>query len=325
MRPRLHKVLSVTAASVAVLALLGPGSGAAFSQSEEKPITVGVVHNLANHPSIQAIIQGFNDEAKHFPIKYIYLDPAYDPQKQVAMIEDLISQKVDVIAVNAVDPDAIIPALKDANAAGIPVVMHNADVSDAGRQYVKTFISPKLYPQGQAVGALAAKDLNCSGNLVIISGKAGQTGVLERTQGFKDAVTAACPGAGFNYLAEQYANWAKDEAVTVMQDFLTRYPNIDAVYALDDYMAVGALQSIDAAGMRGKIKVYGVGGTKEGCQAVKAGDMQGSAFHFSYLVGVYTARAAWDAAHGRPLTPYIEVPTMSLDRNNVDAVNAYCW
>jgi ribose transport system substrate-binding protein len=324
MRRSLQQVLSVMVTGVALAALLGPGAAAAPAP-QEKGITVGVVHNLANHPSIQAIIQGFNDEAKYYPIKYIFLDPAYDPQKQVAMIEDLVSQKVDVIAVNAVDPDAIVPALKAANDAGIPVVMHNADVSEAGRPYVKTFVSPKLYPQGQAVGALAAKDLNCKGNIVIISGKAGQTGVMERTQGFKDAVAAACPGGGITYLAEQYANWAKDEAVTVMQDFLTRYPNIDAVYALDDYMAVGALQSIDAAGMKGKIKVYGVGGTKEGCQAIKDGDMQGSAFHFSYLVGVYTARAAWDVAHGRPLTPFIEVPTLPLDRNNVDAVTAYCW
>jgi ribose transport system substrate-binding protein len=324
MRRSVQNALAVAVAGLALAALLIPAAGAAPMQ-QEKPITVGVVHNLANHPSIQAIINGFNDEAKHYPINYVFLDPAYDPQKQVAMIEDLISQKVDVIAVNAVDPDAIVPALKAASDAGIPVVMHNADVSDAGRQYVRTFVSPKLYPQGQAVGALAAKDLNCTGNIVIISGKAGQTGVLERTGGFKDAVAAACPNGGINYLAEQYANWAKDEAVQVMQDFLTRYPNIDAVYALDDYMAVGALQSIDAAGMKGKIKVYGVGGTKEGCQAVKAGEMQGSAFHFSYLVGVYTARAAWDSAHGRPLTPFIEVPTMSLDRNNVDAVAAYCW
>ena len=66
-----------------------------------------------------------------------------------------------------------------------------------------------------------------------------------------------------------------------------------------------------------------MGGTKEGCQAIKDGDMQGSAFHFSYLVGVYTARAAWDVAHGRPLTPFIEVPTLPLDRNNVDAVTDF--
>jgi ABC-type sugar transport system substrate-binding protein len=321
---RRFQMFSFILATVAATAVLGPAAAGA-SALQERPITVGVVHNLANHPSIQAIIQGLNDETKHYPITYVYLDPAYDPQKQITMIEDLVSQRVDVIAVNAVDPDAIIPALEAANDAGIPIVMHNADVSDAGHQYTKTFVSPKLYPQGQAVGALAAKDLNCTGNIVIISGKAGQSGVVERTQGFKDAVAAACPGGGINYLAEQYANWAKDEAVTVMQDFLTRYPNIDAVYALDDYMAVGALQSIDAAGLKGRIKVYGVGGTKEGCQAIQDGEMQGSAFHFSYLVGVYTARASWDVAHGRPLTQFIEVPTLPLNRDNVAAVAAYCW
>src|SRR5262249_53576991 len=134
------QMLSVILTAIGLIAVLGP-VGAGASALQERPITVGVVHNLANHPSIQAIIQGLNDEAKHYPITYVYLDPAYDPQKQITMIEDLISQKVDVIAVNAVDPDAIIPALKAANDAGIPVVMHNADVSDAGHQYTKTFVS----------------------------------------------------------------------------------------------------------------------------------------------------------------------------------------
>ena len=105
---------------------------------------------MADHPSIAAIVKGMNDEAPLFGAKITYFDPAFDPQKQVAMIEDCIARKSDVIAVNAVDPAAVVPALKKAAEAGIPVIMHNADTNEAGRAYTKTFVGVKSYDQGYA-------------------------------------------------------------------------------------------------------------------------------------------------------------------------------
>ena len=71
-----------------------------------------------------------------------------------------------------------------------------------------------------------------------------------------------------------------------MQDLLTRFPKIDAVFGQDDPMALGALEAIKAQGREKEIKVFGVNGNKEACQAIKAGDMYGTALQLSYLVGV---------------------------------------
>jgi ABC-type sugar transport system substrate-binding protein len=281
-----------------------------------------VVHNNADHPSIAAIVNGMNDEAPLYGAKVTYFDPAFDPQKQASQIEDCIAQKPNVILVNAVDPTAVIASLKKANDAGIPVIMHNADTTAEGHQYTKAYVGSQSFDQGYAVGQMMAKQLDGKGKVVVIIGKPGQTDVVNRTAGLKQAWADA--KANFEVLAEQPAEWSKDKALSVMQDMLTRYPQIDAVFALDDPMALGALEAIKAAGRQG-IKVYGVNGNKEACQAVKNGDMSGTALQLSYLVGVYSMRAAYDLTKGRIIPDKILAPTAPVTKDNVDQWMAQCW
>jgi ABC-type sugar transport system substrate-binding protein len=239
------------------------------------------------------------------------------------MIEDCISRKPDVIVVNAVDPAAVVPSLKKASDAGIPVLMQNADTNDEGHKYTKAFVGSQSYDQGYAVGQMIAKELNGQGSIVIIGGKAGQTDAVNRTAGMKAAFADA--KANINILAEQPADWSKDKALTVMQDLLTRYQNINAVFAHDDPMALGALQAIKAAGKQSGIKVFGVNGNKEACSAIQSGDMAGTALQLSYLVGVYTVRAAYDVTNGRLVPSKILAPTAPVTKDNVSQWTAQCW
>ena len=299
------------------------GNAGTAPASALKPLNICVVHNNADHPSITAIVKGMNEEGAIFNAKITYFDPALDPQKQASMIEDCISRKPDVIVVNAVDPAAVVPSLQKASAAGIPVLMQNADTNDEGHQYTKAFVGSQSYDQGYAVGQMIAKALNNQGNLVIIGGKAGQTDAVNRTAGLKAAFADA--KANITILAEQPADWSKDKATTVMQDLLTRYPKIDAVFGHDDPMALGALQAIKAAGRQSEIKVYGVNGNKEACSAIQSGDMAGTALQLSYLVGVYTVRAAYDVTNGRLVPSKILAPTAPVTKDNVAQWLAQCW
>ena len=171
--------MRLTAALSSALALT-IGSFVVGASAEPKPFSLCVVHNLADHPSIAAIVNGMNDEAPLFGAKITYFDPAFDPQKQVAMIEDCIARKADVIAVNAVDPAAVVPALKKAHDAHIPVIMHNADTNDAGRVYSKTYVGVKSYDQGYEVATQLAKDY--AGKPVSDCGSFGQARADRRAQ-----------------------------------------------------------------------------------------------------------------------------------------------
>lgn len=307
---------------IAMVALVIMLSASIFAAPAKKIFKIGVVHNNADHPSITAIVKGMKDEAKYLPVKLIFLDPAFDPQKQASMIENLIAQKVDVICINPVDPTAVVAGIKAAVKAGIPVVMHNGDTNDEGRKYTKTYVDCRCLDQGKVIGEMIVKDLKGKGKVVIINGKPGQTGAVDRVNGFKE-VTKDYPG--IQVIADQPAEWMKDKAVTVMEDFLTRYSDIDAVFALDDMMALGAIQAIKASGRLGKTKVYGVGGMKEAVEPIEKGELAGSAWHFSYMVGVYTLRAAYDIAVGRIVDKNIWVPTGSIDKSNLAQLKKFAW
>ena len=285
--------------------------------------SICVVHNNADHPSITALVKGMNDEGAIYGAKITYFDPALNPVKQVSMIEDCISRKPDVIVVNAVDPAAVVPALRKANEAGIPVLMQNADTTPEGHAYTKAFIGSQSYDQGYAVGQMIVKALGGKGNIVVITGKTGQTDTVNRTAGMQAAFKDA--KASIDVLAVQPADWSKDKALTVMQDLLTRFPKIDAVFGQDDPMALGALEAIKAQGREKEIKVFGVNGNKEACRAIKAGEMYGTALQLSYLVGVYTVRAAYDLTQKRLVPSTILAPTAPVTPETVDTWMSQCW
>lgn len=299
-------------------------SAAAATATEKPTLNIVVIHNNADHPSITAIVKGMNDEGANYNAKITYFDPAFDPQKQASMIADAIARKPDVIVVNAVDPTAVIEPIKKAFEAGIPVITQNANVAPEGYKYIKTFVGSQSYDQGFAVGKMMAAKLGKSGNIIFIGGKTGQTDYVNRVQGAKDALNAA--GVSFKVLADQPADWSQDKSLAVMQDLLTRYPKgIDAVYAVDDPMALGALKAIVAAGREKDIAVFGTNGNVEACKAIKDGTMAGTALQMSYLVGVYTVRAAYDIKMGRIVPDKILAPTAPVTPENIDQWMSSCW
>lgn len=285
--------------------------------------SICVVHNSADHPSITALVAGMTDEAKIFGSEVTYFDPALDPVKQVSMIEDCISRQADVIVVNAVDPAAVVPAITKAKEAGIPVLMQNADTTPEGRAFTEAFIGSQSFDQGYAVGEMIVKALNGTGKVAVITGKTGQTDTVNRTAGMEAAFKDAA--AAIEVIAVQPADWSKDKALTVMQDLLTRFPQIDAVFGHDDPMALGALEAIKAQGREGEVKVFGVNGNKEACAAIKNGEMYGTALQLSYLVGVYTVRAAYDLTNGRLVSRTILAPTAPVTPDTIATWEAQCW
>jgi len=318
--PMFRKALLVLGSAVAVCgAMLSGGVTAA-----PNPFSMCVVHNNADHPSIAAIVRGMNDEGAIYNAQITYFDPHFDPQKQVQMIEDCITRKPDIIAVNAVDPAAVVPAIKKAYEAHIPVIMHNADTTEAGHAYTETYVGVASVEQGHIAGVQFSKDYKGkAANIVVLLGKPGQTDTINRLAGFKAGLAEG--GAQVNILAMQPTDWDKDKALTATQDLLTRYPNIDAIYSEDDTMSIAAMQAVKAAG-RTNVKIYSSGGMKEACQAIKDKDLiVVTAAQSSYLMGVYTVRAAYDILHNRLVARETLSPSGAITSSNIDHWLPNCW
>jgi len=320
----------VKAATLAALMVTVALAGCTQSPADDQPdastgsevLTMCVVHNFADSVSVTAMVKGMNAEASHYDAEITYFDPANDPQKQASMIADCASRQPDVLVVNAVDPEAVIPDMKRASEAGIKILTINADVAEDGQQYRMSFIGSDSFTQGYAVGSMIAEGLNNEGNLAIVGGNPGQTDSVNRTEGVKAAL--ADNNSKIKIVAEQSANWSQDKALTVTTDLLTRFPDIDAVFGQDDPMAMGALLAVKNSGKTG-IKVYGVNGNKEACASIKDGELAGTALQMSELLGVSAVRAAFDLKVGRLVPDKILAPTAAVTMDNITKWEPQCW
>lgn len=197
-----------------------------------------------------------------------------DADEQYRIFEDQIERGVDGIIIAPVDSAGIVPAIERANAAGIPVLTTNTrafvndpnDVigfvgveNEEGGYAIAKFMFSQ-FPEGQTI------------NLIILNGnKAGQT-TIDRDKGIYTAISEE-PAGRINVLEDQEGFFSRANAQEMMENFLVRFDNIDLVIALNDEMAIGAFNAIEAAGRTDEILISGFDGAPEGLQAILAGDI----------------------------------------------------
>lgn len=224
-------------AAAAFVALAGSSSMAA------KPLnSIGIsVGDLAN-PFFVAIGQGASETAKKLGgpnVKITTVSSNYDLNTQVGQIENFISNKTDIILVNAVDPKAIAPVLKKAHDAGIVVVAFDVAAQGADATVMSDNIAA-----GTTSCDYIAKHIGGKGNVVIINGPPVSS-VIDRVAGCKK-VFAANPGIKV-VSDNQNAKGSRDGGLEVMANLLTANPKLDAVFAINDPTAIGADLAIKQA------------------------------------------------------------------------------
>ena len=188
-------------------------------------ITIGFSQTAFNHPWRIAMLAALQAEAcRHPNIKLIVLDGNVDVAKQSNDVRDLLARGVDAVLLSPVKSAALAPAARAVMSAGIPLIVMDRDVPTD-----KTlFIGQSNVTMGEGVAAKMAKDLGGKGNIVVITGLKGSSPAVDRDQGMKN-VLAKYPD--IKVLAVGDGQWIRDPAVPLMEDFLTAYPKIDAVFS----------------------------------------------------------------------------------------------
>ncbi|HEX9116108.1 MAG TPA: sugar ABC transporter substrate-binding protein [Anaerolineae bacterium] len=279
--------------------------------------TIGVMLNSMQHPYITAEVQSVRSECASMNLNCIELDAQFDAAKQAKQVEDLIARKVDGILFFPVDVGAVKPLLKKINDAKIPVVSYGNRVLDEDLPLVNAVAGEDSNFEGQQVARMLAKDFSDkAAKIVVIEGQAGGWVATQRSKGFEDTIKQIAPKV--QILAKQPADWNRAKALKIMEDYLTRYPAIDAVYAHDDDMAMGAVEAIKAAGLTSKVKVYGIGGMGEFMKLLKTGQVAGTVMQSPVQFGTLPVRVMNDILVGRNVQKfnYIDMPMVTKD--NVD-------
>jgi ribose transport system substrate-binding protein len=245
-----------------------PGSSEKASTKEMKSgkLKIGLSISTLNNPFFVSLKEGAEKEAKAQGADIITVDSQNDSAKQVSDIEDLIQKGVNVLIVNPTDSDAVKAAIESANNANIPVI--TVDRSANGGTVVSHIASDNV-AGGKMAGEFILEKLGKKGKIVELEGIPGSSAARERGEGFHKAIDGV---AGIKVVAKQAADFDRAKGLSVMENILQANKDIQAVFAHNDEMALGALQAIEAAGLKNVI-VVGFDATDDAVKAVNDGKM----------------------------------------------------
>lgn len=280
-------------------------------------ITVGVLYCLLSAPAVKVFASGIESKAAELGIDLIELDGGWDAAKQTDQLNSLIAQNVDAIILNPVDSKSIVPAVKKASEAGIPVVMGAMNIDASGEAYVVTYVGADEKDVGRAAGELMKQTLGeLGGDVIVVEGKAGTDPQINRTAGFEEAIA----GTNINVVAKVAGDFDKAKAMTVTLDALTKYPNIKGIWVHDDTMCVGVVQAMKTMNYAGSdIAVVSYNGSQAGYDMVKAGDIVGTAVQPLVMEGSISLQAAVDAVNGKALEKWYKDEITPITKENVDS------
>jgi ribose transport system substrate-binding protein len=267
------------------------------------------VLSTLNNPFFVTLRDGAQAEANKLGVSLIVMDSQNDSAKEASNIEDLISRKVDAILVNPTDADAVVPSIKKANDAKIPVFTIDRGANGG---VIVSHIASDNVAGGKMAGEYLAKALNEKGKVVELEGIAGTSAARDRGQGFNEVMKNY---PDIQIVARQTADFDRAKGLSVFENILTAQPEINGVFAHNDEMVLGAIQAAEAAGRTGIIFV-GFDAIDDAIKAVKDGKLAATVQQQPALMGQLGVQTAVDYLNGKTVEKYIPVPLKLITKEN---------
>ena len=278
----------------------GGTNEAVVENMEPAEITVGLSVSTLSNPFFVSLEEGVNTLATENGTQVISVDAQDDSAKQSNDVDDLIQQDVDVLLINPVDSAAITPAVEAANSAGIPVIMVDR-ATDAG-EYV-TLIASDNVAGGEMAAQYIVDNVGENANTLQLEGVPGASATNERGEGFTNVAESS-----LNVLDSQTANFDRAEGLMVMENMLQGNSDVQAVFAQNDEMALGAIEAIQGAGLSNQITVVSFDGTEDGIKAVEDGSLAATIAQKPDEMGRLALQAAYDFYAGEEIPEKIDSP-----------------
>lgn len=282
----------LTALSSAVLLGLTI-SGTASAQD-----TIALAVSTLDNPFFVTLKDGAQKKADELGYKLVVLDSQNDPAKELANVEDLTVRGAKVLLINPTDSEAVGNAVAIANRNNIPVITLDRG---AAKGKVVSHIASDNVAGGKMAGDFIAQKLGDGAKVIQLEGIAGTSAARERGEGFKQAIEAH----KFNVLASQPADFDRTKGLNVTENLLASKADVQAIFAQNDEMALGALRAIKAANK--KVLVVGFDGTEDGVKAVKSGKLAATVAQQPDLIGSLGVETADKVLKGEKVEAKIPV------------------
>lgn len=268
--------------------------------------TIGLAVSTQNNPFFVTLVEGAEKKAKELGVELTVVDAGDDPAKQNNDIEDLVSKNVSVLIVNPVDSDAVSGAVAAAKEKGVHVISVDRAVNGVD-------IDCQIASDNVAGAELATQ---------FIVDTLGEGAVVAELQGITGASAAIDRGTGFHHVADeklkvvasQTANFDRAQGMTVMENMLQSNGDIQAVFAANDEMALGAVEAVSGAGK--DILVVGFDATEDAVEAIKAGRMGATIAQQPALIGATAVENAVTLIGGDSIPASIPVEVTLITKEN---------
>ena len=296
-------------------------SSVAFGQGK---LTYGVLMKTLSNPFWGAMEEGVKDGSKQAGVDYylqaVESDQAAEPQLNVCMT--MLERKPAVMITAAINSTILLPCLKKANEAGIPVIDLDGNLDHDIAKRAGVSIDFTIGSDNEAAGAQGADYVakvlggEASGPVLVIEGLSGNITGQKRARGFANRIKMIAPG--LKVVASLPGDWDRMKAANITNDILTRYPDLKAIFAANDGMALGAVESAYSAGKGKDIVIVGVDGNSDAVKSIKAGRLNASVAQLPYLVGKRAVIGATVALHGLKLEKFQFVDTLVLTKDVIE-------
>ena len=273
--------------------------------------TIGLSVSTQNNPFFVTLVEGAEEAAAKHGVKLTVADAGDDVTKQVSDIEDLVSKGISVLIVNPVDSDAVTGAVEAAMAKGVKVI--SVDRAVNGVEIDCQIASDNVL--GAELATQYIVDTLGEGTKVAeLEGISGASAAIDRSAGFHNVADAK-----LEVVSSQVANFDRAEGMAVMENMLQGNGDIQAVFAANDEMALGAMEAISGAGK--DILVMGFDATDDAIESIKAGKMAGTIAQQPALIGSTAVENAAVLIGGKAIKKNIPVQVTLVTKANVDTYN----
>ena len=270
--------------------------------------TIGLSVSTQNNPFFVTLVEGAEEAAAKHGVKLTVADAGDDVTKQVSDIEDLVSKGISVLIVNPVDSDAVTGAVEAAMAKGVKVI--SVDRAVNGVEIDCQIASDNVL--GAELATQYIVDTLGEGTKVAeLEGISGASAAIDRSAGFHNVADAK-----LEVVSSQVANFDRAEGMAVMENMLQGNGDIQAVFAANDEMALGAMEAISGAGK--DILVMGFDATDDAIESIKAGKMAGTIAQQPALIGSTAVDNAVKLINGETIAKSIPVEVTLVTKENVD-------
>ena len=295
----------------------GEATKAAETTGEKKDYKIAV---LLPGPTgyFVATKEGVDAAAAEYGVTIEYADAQWDASKQLSQAEDFMVKGVDLIALCCVDSGSGEKIVKSAQESNIPVLAFtNAIGSEETGEYagLVSYVGQNEVNTGAVTGEIAKNLLGeAGGKAILIEGVPGTTPQINRKKGLEQALK----GSNIEIIYNQTSNWEKEQALKIVEDLIQKKMEFNVVICQDDNSATGAGQALKEAGMKEEVKVIGLGGSKDGLQAVKDGVIDGTTYMSAVEEGHLAIETSVKYLNGEKVEPVTEIRQVEVNKDNVD-------